>query len=95
MSAVDITRPGGRILFSSYAEQFWEDRLEWFRTQAAYGLIGEIDETATGQGVIVGKDGFTVDTLNVDDFTVLTEGLGRYRNIEVVAGSSLFCEITV
>ena len=47
-AAVDVTRPGGRVLFSSYAEAFWDHRLAWFRLQAREGLLGEIDEAATG-----------------------------------------------
>jgi 2-polyprenyl-6-hydroxyphenyl methylase/3-demethylubiquinone-9 3-methyltransferase len=29
--AMRVTRSGKTILFSSYSERFWEDRLEWFR----------------------------------------------------------------
>jgi 2-polyprenyl-6-hydroxyphenyl methylase/3-demethylubiquinone-9 3-methyltransferase len=60
--AVRVTRQGGRALFSSYAERFWDDRLEWFEIQARHGLIGEIDHDKTGRGIIVGKDGFRATT---------------------------------
>ena len=50
--AIRVTAPGGTILFSSYSPRFWDDRLEWFRIQSAHGLLGEIDEKATGDGVI-------------------------------------------
>ena len=33
--AVRVTRPGGIVLMSSYADGFWEDRLAWFEAQAA------------------------------------------------------------
>lgn len=56
--AMRVTHKGGIVLFSSYSERFWEDRLEWFRIQSKHGLIGEIDYEATGHGVIVCKDGF-------------------------------------
>ena len=56
--AVRVTRSGGRVLFSSYCERFWEERLKWFQIQAVHGLIGEIDYHATGNGVIVCKGGF-------------------------------------
>jgi SAM-dependent methyltransferase len=91
--AVAVTRPGGTVLFSSYSEAFWEDRLAWFRLQAAEGLMGEIDEAATGGGVIVCRDGFTATTVGPKEFYTLTRGLAREVAIEVVAGSSLFCEI--
>ena len=55
--AIRVTRRGGRVLFSSYSARFWEERLEWFRIQAAHGLVGEIDPEATKDGVIVCKDG--------------------------------------
>jgi ubiquinone/menaquinone biosynthesis C-methylase UbiE len=51
--AVRVTRSGGRVLFSTYCERFWEERLKWFQIQAVHGLIGEIDYHATGNGVIV------------------------------------------
>jgi 2-polyprenyl-6-hydroxyphenyl methylase/3-demethylubiquinone-9 3-methyltransferase len=94
-AAVRVTRPGGRVLFSSYAEAFWPARLAWFRLQAAEGLVGEIDEAATGDGTIVCKDGFRATTVGAAAFRRLARGLGAQIQIEVVAGSSLFCEIQV
>jgi ubiquinone/menaquinone biosynthesis C-methylase UbiE len=41
--AARVTRSGGVVLFSSYSERFWEERLKWFEIQAEHGLIGEID----------------------------------------------------
>lgn len=93
--AVRVTRPGGRVLFSSYSERFWDARLDWFRLQAAHGLVGEIDEQATGDGVIVCKDGFRATTVSVDRFRSLTAGLGARVTIEEVDVSSVFCEIVV
>jgi len=94
-AAVGVTRPGGRVLFASYADAFWEHRLAWFRLQAAHGLLGEIDEDATGRGEIVCKDGFRATTVSPDRFRVLAQGLGRRAAVEMVAGSSVFCEILV
>jgi 2-polyprenyl-6-hydroxyphenyl methylase/3-demethylubiquinone-9 3-methyltransferase len=94
-AAVDVTRPGGRVLFSSYAEAFWDHRLAWFRLQAREGLLGEIDETATGRGVIVCKDGFRATTVTPDQFRSLSRGLGRQVTVDVVADASVFCEIPV
>ncbi|MCP4897257.1 MAG: class I SAM-dependent methyltransferase [bacterium] len=93
--AVRVAKRGGRVLFSSYSENFWEDRLDWFRLQAEYGLIGELDEAATGDGVIVCKDGFTATTVTPHQFAALADGLGRRLAIEEVEGCSVFCEIWV
>jgi 2-polyprenyl-6-hydroxyphenyl methylase/3-demethylubiquinone-9 3-methyltransferase len=91
--AVRVTRPGGAVLFSTYAARFWEARLEWFEAQAAHGLVGEIDRDATGRGVIVCKDGFRSTTMDADGFRRLVEPLGLLPRIVEVDGSSLFCEI--
>jgi 2-polyprenyl-6-hydroxyphenyl methylase/3-demethylubiquinone-9 3-methyltransferase len=93
--AVRVTCPGGKVLFSSYSPRFWGDRLEWFRNQAARGLVGEIDEDATGDGVIVCTDGFTATTVSPDEFRVLTSELGLTCTITEVDNSSIFCEIVV
>jgi SAM-dependent methyltransferase len=93
-AALTVTRPGGQVLFSSYAAEFWEERLNWFRIQAAHGLVGEIDEAATGDGVIVCRDGFRAATVGPAEFTALAADLGRRAEIEVVAASSLFCRLT-
>ena len=93
--AVRVTRPGGTVLFSSCADEFWPERLAWFRIQADHGLVGEIDEEATGQGEIVCKDGFTATTVLPADFAALTADLSGVVTIETVAGCSVFCEIEV
>ena len=90
-----VTRPGGTVLFSSYAEKFWADRLEWFDLQAEAGLLGEIDYERTGNGVIVCKDGFTAKTVSPGEFGRLTENLDACVRISEVDGSSVFCEITL
>ncbi|UCC73715.1 MAG: class I SAM-dependent methyltransferase [Gemmatimonadota bacterium] len=92
--AIRVTRPGGTVLFSSYSEKFWDERLEWFGIQAAHGLVGELDLEATGDGVIVCKDGFRAETVSPDGFRSLLTGYTAPRIIEV-DGSSLFCEVTV
>jgi len=92
---IRVTRSGGIALFSSYSERFWEARLEWFQIQANYGLIGEIDYHATGDGVIVCKDGFRASTIGPEEFISLTSGLNIVPKISEVDGSSIFCEIPV
>lgn len=93
--AMRVTRSGGTVLFSSYAEQFWEGRLEWFRLQSEYGLIGEIDNDATGEGVIVCKDGFRASTVSPDDFILLISGFDTASTITEVDSSSIFCELRI
>ncbi len=89
-----VTKPGGKILLSTYCEKFWEERLEWFVLQSKAGLVGEIDWEKTGQGVIVCKDGFRATTLSERQFNLLLKQFDiRYRLYEV-DGSSLFCELT-
>ncbi|MFH0894322.1 MAG: class I SAM-dependent methyltransferase [Bacteroidota bacterium] len=88
-----VTKPGGKILISTYAEKFWEHRLSWFREQAKAGCIGVIDEKKTGKGVIVCKDGFTATTYSIAQFKDLTRELGAQIEITEVDESSLFCEI--
>jgi 2-polyprenyl-6-hydroxyphenyl methylase/3-demethylubiquinone-9 3-methyltransferase len=93
--AVRVTRPGGMVLFSSYCERFWAERLRRFEIQAEHRLIGEIDYASTGDGVIVCQDGFRATTVGRKGFMSLTAGLGLVPNIIEVDGSSLFCEIVV
>jgi ubiquinone/menaquinone biosynthesis C-methylase UbiE len=92
---VRVTRPGGHVLLSTYSPKIWAARLEWFRAQAAEGLVGEIDEAATGDGVIVCKDGFTARTVTEAEFTSLTAHLPARAAIREVSESSVFCEIQV
>lgn len=89
-----IVKTGGFVLFSSYSQKFWEARLEWFYLQAAAGLLGEIDEEKTGNGLIVCKDGFTASTISPEKFQNLTAGLHANVRLVEVDESSLFCEIS-
>ena len=91
--SVRVTKPGGIVLFSSYSDKFWKDRLEWFELQSEAGLLGEIDHEKTRDGVIVCKDGFTATTVRPDEFASLTAGLDAETRVVEVDESSLFCEI--
>jgi len=93
--AMRVTHSGGTVLFSSYSERFWEDRLEWFRLQSKNELIGKIDEDATRDGVIVCKDGFKASTVSPDDFVLLISGFDIDPIISEVDGSSIFYEIRI
>jgi 2-polyprenyl-6-hydroxyphenyl methylase/3-demethylubiquinone-9 3-methyltransferase len=91
--ALRVCRPDGLVMLSSYAEEFWNERLEWFRIQADEGLLGAIDEDSTGDGVIVCHDGFRATTFSADDFRQLTSAIGVDCELSLVDGSSLFCVI--
>ena len=93
--SIRVAHAGGRILFSSYSEKFWEDRLKWFQLQAEAGLIGEIDWSATRDGMIVCKDGFRATTCVPAEFLSFTSQLDVELKIEEVDDSSLFFEIRV
>ncbi len=91
---LEVLKPGGKILLSSYSSKFWEDRLHWFRLQSRHGLLGEIDEDATGNGVIVCKDGFKATTFTEYDFKQLGKRLDLIYTIQEVSNSVVFCEYT-
>jgi len=92
--ALRVTRPGGVLLFSTYADRFWPHRLAWFQAQAAAGLVGRIDEPASGDGVIVCEDGFRAGRLTPDDWRRLCSRIGLSPRIVEVDESSVFCELT-
>jgi len=92
--ALRVCRPntlGGVALFSTYAEKFWPQRLEWFELQAGAGLMGEIDREQTKDGFIACKDGFTATTFTPAQFRSLASGLPAALTLTEVDGSSLFC----
>lgn len=91
--ALRVLRPGGRALFSSYADSFWPHRLEWFAAQAAAGLLGPLDRAACRDGFIVCADGFRSGRLRPLDFAALCARVGAAGAITEVDGSSVFCEI--
>jgi len=91
--ALRVTRPGGRALFSSYADAFWPHRLDWFERQAAEGLVGSIDYALSRDGAIVCHDGFRAGTMRPDDFVRLCAAIDVDACITKVDGSSVFCEI--
>jgi len=89
--ALRVLRPGGRLVLSSYAPGFWSQRLDWFERQAREGLVGEIDRDASGDGVIVCRDGFRAAALDGEGFMRLGEDLELVPEITEVDGSSVFC----
>ena len=93
--ALRITRSGGVLLFSSYSPKFWENRLEWFRLQAREGLIGEIDESRTGNGIIVCKDGLRLTYIGEKQFMTLFKTEKTAVSVTEVDESSVFCRAEV
>jgi ubiquinone/menaquinone biosynthesis C-methylase UbiE len=91
--ALRVTKIGGIILFSSYSSKFWNDRLNWFKIQSKYGLIGEIDFDRTKDGIIVCKDGFIATTFSEKNFLDLASNFNVDTSIYEIDNSSLFCEM--
>ena len=91
--ALRVTNVGGTILFSSYSERIWKDRLHWFDLQAEAGLVGAIDLENSRDGAIVCQDGFTASTVGRDQFLALTQACDADVRITEVDESSVFCEI--
>lgn len=91
--ALRVTKPNGTILISTYSDQFWETRLEWFKQQAEMNLIGEIDWDKTKNGYIQCKDGFTADTFTKADFLKLVSHFNLQAEIIEIDKSSLFCRV--
>jgi 2-polyprenyl-6-hydroxyphenyl methylase/3-demethylubiquinone-9 3-methyltransferase len=92
--ALRVTRSGGTLVFSSYSATFWTYRLQWFELQAREGLVGEIDYDATGDGVIVCKDGFTATTVGTDEFRRLALAFDIDSHVQVIDDSSVFCVLS-
>jgi len=86
--------PGGRAYFSTYSPNFWETRLAWFQEQADKKLLGPIDYDQTGDGLIVGRDGFRGLTFSEKELDELGQARGGSHQIQEVDESSLFLIIT-
>jgi len=89
-----LLSPGGRAFISSYSAKFWEHRLAWFLEQAEKGLLGEIDLERTGDGIIVGKDGFRAITHSPEDLDAVGKASGFPYEVREVDESSVFLVIT-
>jgi 2-polyprenyl-6-hydroxyphenyl methylase/3-demethylubiquinone-9 3-methyltransferase len=93
--ALRVTRPGGSVLFSTYSERFWKNRLRWFEMQAAAGLVGAIDYDKTENGTIVCEDGFRTGLISPAAWRSLAASLKVDPTITEVDESSVWCEIVV
>ena len=94
LESLRVTKQNGSVLFSSYSEKFWNDRLQWFQLQSDAGLLGEIDYVRTNNGNIVCKDGFTATTVGTNQFKTLTSDIHNVIvKLEEVDESAVFCEL--
>lgn len=91
--ALRVTKKGGRILFSSYSDKIWQERLQWFQIQADEKLLGEIDYEQTKNNIIVCKDGFKAVTYSGADFLKIASEWNVDAHIYEVDNSLIFCEI--
>jgi 2-polyprenyl-6-hydroxyphenyl methylase/3-demethylubiquinone-9 3-methyltransferase len=90
--ALRVARRGGKLLLSTYADAFWDDRLAWFEAQAAEGLVGPIDRAASRDGFIVCTDGFRSGRITPLGLRALCERAGVDGDVTEVDGSSVFLE---
>ncbi len=93
--SIRVTRKEGSVLFSTYSDKFWDNRIKWFQIQADHGLIGEIDYKLTKNGVIICKDGFKATTYSEQEFFELASHFDVQTTIHEIDNSSLFCEMVV
>jgi len=93
--SIRVTKKGGTVLFSSYSDKFWDERLKWFQIQSEQKLIGEIDYRKTKDGVIECKDGFKAITYSGQQFLKLASNFNVQAQIHEVDDSSIFCEMVV
>jgi 2-polyprenyl-6-hydroxyphenyl methylase/3-demethylubiquinone-9 3-methyltransferase len=85
-----VAKREGKCLFSTYSDNIWEERLQWFKLQAEEKLLGELDWKATQRGTIVCKDGFVATTFSEDGFQAIAHKLGVSCEVIEVDSSSLF-----
>ena len=88
-----VTKPNGKLVLSSYSDNFWDERLQWFIHQSDEGLLGEIDFEKTGNGVIICRDGFKASTFRKEDFQELLKKMKLKGTIKEIDNSSIFCVI--
>ncbi|MFX1588374.1 MAG: class I SAM-dependent methyltransferase [Promethearchaeota archaeon] len=91
--AIRVTKHEGLILFSTYSDKFWDNRLKWFQLQSEAGLLGTIDYQKSKNGTIICKDGFKATVIRPNQFISITDGLNIDLEIIEIDESSLFYEI--
>ncbi|MFW9782959.1 MAG: class I SAM-dependent methyltransferase [Candidatus Heimdallarchaeota archaeon] len=91
---IRITKPGGKIFYSTYSDKFWKHRFNWFELQSEVGLLGEINYQKSKDGKIICKDGFKATTITPKRFLSIVKGLSIDVKISEIDESSLFYEIS-
>lgn len=89
-----VAKQDGRLICCSYADSFWPRRLQWFRDQAAAGLLGAIDESKTGNGVITCVDGFQSCAMTAARFQDIAAALDLTLEVQELPGGSLVAEFS-
>jgi len=87
-----VTKHDGRLYCCTYADSFWPSRLQWFHNQADAGLLGAIDETKTGNGVIACVDGFISTSMTDVQFREIASALNLVVDIVELPSGSLISE---
>ena len=87
-----VTKRDGRLYCCTYADSFWPSRLQWFHNQADAGLLGAIDETNTGSGVIACVDGFISTSMTEIQFREIASTLNLAVDIVELSSGSLISE---
>ncbi len=90
--ACRVAKHDGRLICCTYAKSFWPSRLQWFRKQADAGLLGAIDETITGSGVIACVDGFISASMTDVQFQDIASALNLVVDIVELPSGSLIGE---
>jgi len=89
-----VAKQDGELICCSYTDSFWPDRLQWFRDQAAAGMLGPIDESNTGNGVITCIDGFQSNTMTAARFQDIAAALGLTLEVHELPSGSLVGEFS-
>ncbi len=92
--ALRVTKPKGKIFFSTYSEKFWTHRLKWFELQAEHGLLGKIDYKKSINNTVVCKDGFSSGAMKQQEFLKISKKLNVKSEISVVDSSCIICTYT-
>lgn len=87
-----VTKHDGRLYCCTYADSFWPSRLQWFHNQADAGLVGEIDEKNTGNGVITCVDGFISTSMTDVQLREIASALNLVVDIVELPSGSLISE---
>ena len=90
--ALRVTDRDGTFVCCTYADAFWPSRLAWFRRQADAGLLGEIDEESSGNGVIACKDGFESTAMNRQQFEEIAVKTNTSVTLQELPSGSLIAE---